>query len=136
MSTPRGFRDRRDESLLGLVGELPELVKNLIVAEITAAKTWAARTGKDAGIVGLWFVLALFFLFWTLPAIGAFTVIGLSSWMAPWLAALILVVLGLLLVVITAFLGYLRVRRMKNRENPAKALSTDARIVKEVADEF
>ncbi|MDT3344912.1 phage holin family protein [Microbacterium aquilitoris] len=136
MSTPRGFRDRRDESLLGLVGELPELVKNLIVAEINAAKTWAARTGKDAGIVGLWFVLALFFLFWTLPAIGAFTVIGLSSWMAPWLAALILVVLGLLLVVITAFLGYLRVRRMKNRENPAKALSTDARIVKEVADEF
>ncbi|MEI2269407.1 phage holin family protein [Microbacterium sp. No. 7] len=136
MSTPRGFRDRRDESLLGLVGELPELVKNLIVAEITAAKTWAARTGKDAGIVGLWFVLALFFLFWTLPVIGAFTVIGLSSWMAPWLAALILVVLGLLLVVITAFLGYLRVRRMKNRENPAKALSTDARIVKEVADEF
>ncbi|MDT3329077.1 phage holin family protein [Microbacterium sp. KSW-18] len=136
MSTPRGFRDRRDESLLGLVGELPELVKNLIVAEITAAKTWAARTGKDAGIVGLWFVLALFFLFWTLPAIGAFTVIGLSSWMAPWLAALILVVLGLLLVVITAFLGFLRVRRMKNRENPAKALSTDARIVKEVADEF
>ncbi|WP_020098577.1 phage holin family protein [Microbacterium sp. 11MF] len=136
MSTPRGFRDRRDESLLGLVGELPELVKNLIVAEINAAKTWAARTGKDAGIVGLWFVLALFFLFWTVPAIGAFTVIGLSSWMAPWLAALILVVLGLLLVVITAFLGYLRVRRMKNRENPAKALSTDARIVKEVADEF
>ncbi|WP_060915852.1 phage holin family protein [Microbacterium oleivorans] len=136
MSTPRGFRDRGDDSFLGLVGDLPELVKNLIVAEINAAKTWAARTGKDAGVVGLWFVLALFFLFWTLPAIGAFTIIGLSSWIAPWLAALILVGLGLLLVVITALLGLLRVRRMKNRENPAKALSTDARIVKEVADEF
>ncbi len=136
MSTPRGFRDRRDESLFGLVGELPELVKNLIVAEINAAKAWATRTGKDAGVVALWFVLALFFLFWTLPAIGAFTIIGLSSWMAPWLASLILVVLGLLLVVIAALLGFLRVRRMKNRENPAKALSTDARIVKEVADEF
>ena len=68
--------------------------------------------------------------------IGAFTVIGLSSWMAPWLAALILVVLGLLLVVIFGILGMLRIKRMKNRENPAKALSTDARIVKEVADEF
>ncbi|MGA6128415.1 MULTISPECIES: phage holin family protein [unclassified Microbacterium] len=136
MSTPRGFRDRGDDSLLGLLGELPELVKNLIVAEINAAKAWATRTGKDAGVVGLWFVLALFVLFWTLPAIGAFTVIGLSSWMAPWLAALILVVLGLLLVVIFGILGMLRIKRMKNRENPAKALSTDARIVKEVADEF
>ena len=136
MSTPRGFRDRREASLLALVGELPELVKNLITAEIDAAKKWATRTGKDAGVVGLWFVLALFVLFWTLPAIGAFTVIGLSSWMAPWLAALILVVLGLLLVVIFALLGMLRVKRMKNRENPAKAIKADAQIVKDVADEF
>ncbi len=136
MSTPRGFRDRRDASLLTLVGELPELVKNLITAELNAAKKWAARTGKDAGVVGLWFVLALFVLFWTLPALGAFTIIGLSSWMAPWLAALILVVLGLLLVVVFALLGWIRVKRMKNRESPAKAISTDARIVKEVADEF
>lgn len=136
MSTPRGFRDRRDDSLMSLVGELPELVRNLIAAEINAAKTWAARTGKDAGMVGLWFVLALFVLFWTIPAIGAFTIIGLSSWIAPWLAALILVGLGLVIVVILALLGLARVKKMSNRENPASALSTDARIVKEVADEF
>lgn len=34
MSTPRGFRDRSDDSLLTLVGEVPELVRNLVVAEI------------------------------------------------------------------------------------------------------
>ena len=38
MSTPRGFRDRSDDSLLTLVGEVPELVRNLVVAEIDSAK--------------------------------------------------------------------------------------------------
>jgi hypothetical protein len=94
------------------------------------------RTGKDAGVVGLWFVLALFVLFWTIPAIGAFTVIGLSSWIAPWLAALILVGIGLVLVVILALLGLARVKKMSNRENPVTAAKTDAGIVKEVTDEF
>ncbi|WP_405374038.1 MULTISPECIES: phage holin family protein [unclassified Microbacterium] len=136
MSSPRGFRDRRDDSLFSLIGDLPELVRNLISAEISAAKAWATRTGKDAGVVGLWFVLALFVLFWTIPAIGAFTIIGLSSWIAPWLAALILVAIGLILVVVLALLGLARVKRMRSRENPAKAMSADARIVKEVADEF
>ena len=88
MTTPGGFRDRRDDGLLTLIGELPELVRNLVVAEVNAAKAWAARTGKDAGIVALWFVLALFFLFWLIPALGAFAIIGLSSWIPAWLASL------------------------------------------------
>ncbi|MDJ1114323.1 phage holin family protein [Microbacterium dauci] len=136
MSTPRGFRDRGDDGLLSLIGDLPELIRNLIVAEIDAAKAWAVRTGKDAGVVGLWFVLALFVLFWTIPAIGAFTIIGLSSWMAPWLAALILVGIGLVLVAVLALLGLARVKKMSNRENPVSAAKTDAGIVKEVTDEF
>jgi hypothetical protein len=136
MSTPRGFRDRNDDGLLSLIGDLPELIRNLVVAEINAAKTWAVRTGKDAGVVGLWFVLALFVLFWTIPAIGAFTIIGLSSWMAPWLAALILVGIGLVLVAVLALLGLARVKKMSNRENPVSAAKTDAGIVKEVTDEF
>ena len=37
MSTPRGFRDRSDDSLLTLLGEVPELVRNLIVAEVDSA---------------------------------------------------------------------------------------------------
>ena len=34
MTTPRGFRDRSDDSLFTLIGEVPELVRNLVVAEI------------------------------------------------------------------------------------------------------
>ena len=63
MSTPRGFRDRADDSLFTLIGEIPELVRNLVVAEIDSAKAWAKKTGKDAGLGGVWFIVALFFLF-------------------------------------------------------------------------
>lgn len=135
MTTPGGFRDRRDDGLLTLIGELPELVRNLVVAEVNAAKAWAARTGKDAGIVALWFVLALFFLFWLIPALGAFTIIGLSSWMPAWLASLILVVLGIVFVAVCGFIGYLRVKRMQKRETPVVAVRKDTRMVKDVIDE-
>ena len=40
MSTPRGFRDRAADSLLGLIGALPELIRNLVVAAIDSAKAW------------------------------------------------------------------------------------------------
>ncbi len=136
MSTPRGFRDRSDDSLLTLVGEVPELVRNLVVAEIDSAKKWAKKTGKDAGMGGAWFLVALFFLFWSIPALGAFTIIGLSSWMPAWLASLIVFVLAIVLVAIFAVLGLLRFKRLSRSENPAKAIKVDARIVKEVADEF
>lgn len=136
MSTPRGFRDRNDDSLFTLLGEVPELVRNLVVAEIDSAKKWAKSAGKDVGMGGVWFIVALFFLFWFIPAAGAFTIIGLSSWMPAWLASLIVAGIGLLLAVIFALLGVARIRHLSRSDNPAKALSTDAAIVKDVADEF
>ena len=66
MTTPRGFRDRSDDSLLTLIGEVPELVRNLIVAEIDSAKKWVKYAGKQAGLGGMWFIVALFFLFLSL----------------------------------------------------------------------
>ena len=47
MTTPRGFRDRADDSLLTLLGEVPELIRNLVIAEIDAAKAWLARTAPN-----------------------------------------------------------------------------------------
>ena len=59
MSTPRGFRDRSDDGLLTLLGEVPELVRNLVVAEITSAKKWAASAGKDVGMGSVGVLVAL-----------------------------------------------------------------------------
>ena len=80
MTTPRGFRDRADDSLLTLLGDVPELVRNLVIAEVDAAKAWLARTAKDAGIGSGWIVGALFVLFWSIPVLGTFIIAGLSSW--------------------------------------------------------
>ena len=136
MTTPRGFRDRADDSFLTLVGDLPELIRNLIVAEIGAAKAWVGKTAKDAGIGAGWMAVALIFLFWSVPALLTFIIAGLSSWWPVWLSAL--VVFGIVLVVAAFFalLGILRFRRLTRRENPAAAAARDVKIVKDVADEF
>jgi len=136
MSTPRGFRDRSDDGLLTLLGEVPELVRNLVVAEIDSAKKWVKTAGKQAGMGGMWFLVALFFLFWSIPALGAFTIIGLASWMPAWLAALIVLVLGLVIVAVAALLGILRFKKLTRTQNPAQAVAADARIVKDVLDEY
>ena len=133
MSTPRGFRDRADDSLLTLVGEIPELVRALVIAEVDAAKTWLARTAKDGGWGGLWMVAALFVLFWSVPALGAWAIAGLSSWWPVWLSALVVFFAMLLIAIILALLGLLRFRRLVKRQNPVQSIAQD---VKEVRDEL
>ncbi|WP_040167156.1 phage holin family protein [Microbacterium gorillae] len=136
MTTPRGFRDRADDGLLSLVGEVPELVRNLVVAEVNAGKDWLTRVAKDAGMGVGWFFGALFFLFWAIPSLGTFFIAGLASWMPVWLSALLVFVIMLLIAGVLALLGVSRMKKIAKSENPVKAAKTDAVIVKEVADEF
>jgi hypothetical protein len=130
----KDYRDRADDSLLTLLGDLPDLVSNLVKAEINAAKTWVARTAKDAGIGSVWFLVALFFLFWAIPMILVFAVAGLSSWFPVWLSAIIVFGILILAVLLFALLGILKFRRVLSRENPAQSVATDIRIVKEAGD--
>ncbi|GAA2079380.1 MULTISPECIES: phage holin family protein [Microbacterium] len=135
MTTPRGFRDRADDSLFTLLGDIPELVRNLVVAEINAAKAWLSKTAKDAGIGAGWFVGALFVLFWSLPVFFAFVIAGLSSWWPVWLSALVVFGGMLVIVAVLALLGILRFRKLSKRTNPGSAVAEDIRIVKEAGDE-
>lgn len=129
----RGYRDRADDSLFSLVGEVPELVRNLVVAEVNSAKGWVRRTAKDAGIGAGWIVGALFVLFWTVPVFGTFVIAGLSSWWPVWLSALVVFAAMLLVTAGLALLGVLRFRRVVKDENPAQSIAKD---VKEMRDEF
>jgi len=133
MTTPGGFKDRADDSLLTLIGEVPELVRNLVVAEVDAGKAWVRRTSKDAGIGAGWIVAALFFLFWSVAALLAFAIIGLSSWWPAWVASLVVLVVMLLATAVLALLGMLRFRRIAKSENPVESIVKD---VQEVRDEF
>ena len=133
MSAPREFRDRANDSLLSLLGELPELIRNLIVAEVDAAKAWARQAGKDAGIGVVLFLVALFVLFWSLPVFGTFLIAGLSSWWPVWLSALVVFAALLVVTIVFALLGVLRFRKLTRRHNPAQAVSQD---IKEIRDEL
>lgn len=136
MSNPSGYRDRSKDGLLTLVGEVPELVRNLVVAEVNSAKQWVAKVSKDAGIGAVWFVVALFFLFWTVPAFAAFVIVGLSSWWPWWVSTLVVFALLLVLVAVFAILGVLRMKRLTKTEDPVTAAKTDLAMVKEIADEL
>lgn len=133
MTTPRGFRDRADDSLLALLGEVPELIRNLVIAEVEAAKAWLRRTAKDAGVGTGWIVGALFVLFWSVPVLGTFVIAGLSSWWPVWLSALVVFFVMILITAVLALLGILKFRKVAKSQNPAQSVALD---VKEIADEL
>lgn len=136
MPGPSPLRDRADDSLFSLIGDVPELVRNLVVAEVNAAKKWAIQAAKDAGIGTGFMLVALFFVFWAIPAFLAFVVALLALWLPVWASALIVFGIGLVLAVVAVLLGILLFRHLSRSENPVKAAKTDVNIVKEVADEF
>jgi hypothetical protein len=133
VTTPRGFRDRSEDSLFTLIGEIPELIRNLVIAEVDAGKAWVRRTSKDAGIGAGWFAVAFFFLFWAVGVLVAFAIIGLTSWMPAWLSALIVFVVLLAAVAIFVLLGIRRFKKVAKAQNPVQSIVQD---VKEVRDEF
>ena len=133
MTTPRGFRDRSDDSLFTLIGEIPELIRNLVIAEVDAGKAWVRRTSKDAGIGAVWFAVAFFFLFWAVGVLVAFAIIGLASWMPVWLSALVVFLVLLAAVAIFVLLGIQKFKKVAKAQNPVQSIVQD---VKEVRDEF
>ena len=133
MTTPRGFRDRADDSLLTLLGDVPELIRNLVIAEVEAAKAWLRKTAKDAGVGTGWIVGALFVLFWSVPVLGTFIIAGLSSWWPVWLSALVVFFVMILITAVLALLGVLRFRKLSRAQNPVQSVALD---VKEIRDEL
>lgn len=133
MTTPRGFRDRSEDSLFTLIGEIPELIRNLVIAEIDAGRAWVRRTSKDAGIGAGWIAAAIFFLFWAVGMLIAFAVILLALWWPVWLAALVVLIGILLVAALFALLGVQRFRKVARAQNPVQSIVQD---VKEVRDEF
>lgn len=133
MTTPRGFRDRSEDSLLTLIGDVPELVRNLVTAEVDSAKGWVKRTAKDVGVGAGWIVAALFFLFWSIPALMTFVIAGLASWWPVWLSALAVFIFTLIVVAVLVLLGLRKFRKVSATQNPAQSIMQD---VREVRDEF
>ena len=131
------LRDRADDGLFTLIGDVPDLVKNLLKAELDAIKKYVGTLVKHGGWTAIFANAALFFLFWTIPAFLAFLIILLALWLPLWASALIVLGIGIVMIALCGIWAYVRhVRAIMKLESPGQAAKADAAIVKEFADEF
>ncbi|MCD1269953.1 phage holin family protein [Microbacterium sp. MEC084] len=130
------LRDRADDGLFTLIGDVPQLVKNLVVAEFNAVKGWAVKTATDAGIGTGFMIVALFFIAWVVPMFLVFLTALLSLWLPVWASALIVMGIGVVLALVAGIVGLVFYRRIGRRESPIQAAKTDVLIVKDAADEY
>jgi hypothetical protein len=109
------FRTSEDKdskkSVFKLLGDLPGLISTLIRDEIEQIKREAITRLKSAGIgIGL-FVGAALFAYFAILVLIATVILGLANLLPPWLSALIVGVLLLLVAVVLALLGLSRVKK-------------------------
>lgn len=125
----------RDASVGDLVRDAAAQVSTLFRAEVQLAK--AEVTGEvKKGLQGsLFFILALavltfssFFFFFFLAEL-------LDVWVARWLAFLIVFLLMVVVTAILAFIGYLRVRKLRAPSKTIDSLKQTASVLPNRADE-
>ena len=99
------------KSVFKLIGEIPGLITTLIRDEIAQLRSELITRLKAAGIgIGLFAAAAIFLNFaaWVLIATA---ILGLANAVPPWLAALIVGVVLLVIAVILALVGLSRVKK-------------------------
>lgn len=99
------------KSVFKLIGEIPGLITTLIRDEIAQLRSELVTRLKAAGIgIGLFAAAAIFlnFAVWVLIATA---ILGLANAVAPWLAALIVGVVLLLIAVVLGLIGLQRVKK-------------------------
>jgi uncharacterized membrane protein YqjE len=129
MATSIPFNPKTRQSLIALIRELPGILVRLAKAELQQFTTALKAKLLQAGIgIALFLVAAFFALtgFWVLVVAA---ILGLAEVLAPWLAALIVAVVFLVLAGVLALLG---VGRLKKGLPPVPKDSIDS--VKEDLD--
>ena len=99
------------KSVFQLIGDLPGLISTLIRDEIEQLKREVLTRLKAAGIgIGL-FAGAAVFLYFAAFVFLAAAILGISVALPPWLSALIVGVVLLLVAVVLALLGLSRLKK-------------------------
>ncbi|PPF89875.1 phage holin family protein [Clavibacter michiganensis] len=103
--TDQDLNPKSKRSLVRLVADLPTLIVQLIKDEIESFKNELVSKLKHAGIGAGFLVVALFFAFIAFLVLVAAAILGLSEAFSPWLSALIVAGVFLLVTVVLALLG-------------------------------
>lgn len=122
--------DRSNESLFTLIRSVPDLITNLIKAEVEQLKTKAIHMGKYAGIGAGLFVGALIFLYFAIGVLVAVGILALALVLPAWLAALIVFVVFLLIAVVLALVGVMYFKKIGQDPDPVESIKKDVDAVK------
>ncbi len=112
MSFLNGSKEKEGrKSVFQLIGDLPGLISTLIRDEVEQLKREVVTRLKAAGIgIGLFAGAAVFLYFAGFVLLTA-AILGISVALPPWLAALIVGVVLLLIAVVLALLGLSRLKK-------------------------
>jgi uncharacterized membrane protein YqjE len=120
------------KGLFALISDVPRLVTDLVKGELELAKLELIAKGKKAGIgAGLIFgALIVLLLFVTMLLTAA--VLGLGEIMPPWLAALLVALVLLIVAAVLGFIGYKSVQKAlpPKPERALKGLERDVNVIK------
>lgn len=128
--TDRNVNDKSRESLFELLADLPNLITNLIKAEIEQVKTKAKHLGSYAGKGAIFMVLALIFLFFAVGTLVAVGILALALVLPAWLSALIVFAVFLIIAVVLALIGVSYFKKLGDDPNPIENVKKDIRAVK------
>ena len=115
-------------SLFQLIGDVPNLVRDLVKGELQQLKVEMIGKLKKFGIGGALIVVAVVILFFMFGVLLTAAVFGLAYVMPDWLAALVVAFVLLLVAALVAFIGYKRIQTGL----PAAPTSTIARVKRDI----
>ncbi|OII31703.1 hypothetical protein BIU98_08065 [Curtobacterium sp. MMLR14_010] len=104
-------RDRKSRSLFGLVGDVPQLVKNLVKGEIALLKAELMGKAKVFALAAGLLIGALVIVLYAIGVLLTAAVMGLATVMPAWLAALVLAFVMLVVAAILGFVGWKRFKK-------------------------
>lgn len=124
----------RTRSLFALISDLPQLLIQLLKAELAHLKAEFAEKAKYAGVgIGL-MVVAATLAFFALGTLVAAAILGLAVALPAWLAALIVAVALLLIAAVLVFAGISSFKRMNGvaPQETLESIHQDAEALKGV----
>lgn len=126
------FNPKSRMPLAKLVGEVPRLATKLAQDELEQAKQELTSKAVKGGTGAALFAVVAFFGVTLWAVLITFAILGLNSWFAPWLSALIVAGGLLVLMIIAAIVGIVLFKKMQGvkPERTMESVRQDINAVK------
>jgi len=120
------------KGLFALISDVPRLVTDLVKGELELAKLELIAKGKKAGVGAGLIAGALIVLLLFVTMLLTALVLGLGEIMPPWLAALLVALVLLIIAAVLAFIGYKSVQKAlpPKPERAMRGLERDVKVLK------